>query len=166
MENAMAYLKHWRRLTMVAVLAAVAAAGVFAASDRRLPTYNTADGLAVGGYDPVSYFPEGGGQPQLGDARWTAERDGRHYRFVSEANRATFLATPERFEPQYGGWCAYAVAHGYKYEVDPKSYLVAGNRLMLFYRGDKGDARAAFEQEGVGPGVKRADANWPSLAAK
>jgi len=162
----MIHPKQWH-VALAAILLAVAGALAFAVTDRSLPMHNTtADGLAIGGYDAVSYFPEGGGEPRLGDARWTAMRDGRRYHFASAANRDRFLAAPERFEPQYGGWCAYAVAHDYKYAVDPRSYLIAGDRLMLFYRGDKGDARAAFEQEGVEAGVRRADANWPALAAK
>jgi YHS domain-containing protein len=155
----------WKILVPLAVIAIV---GVLAAGRlflRERPTFNLDEGgLAMSGYDPVSYFPEGGGRPQVGDARFEAERDGRRYRFASEANRERFLSSPERYEPAFGGWCTYAVAHGYKFEVDPESYLVEGDRLLLFYRGTLGDARGEFEKEGVAAGVRQADANWPGLA--
>jgi hypothetical protein len=153
-----------RTVAGVALVLGVAAAGTVAWLERARPGYDTGtDGLALGGYDPVAYQPEGGGQPRLGDPRWTADHDGRRYRFSSEANRDRFVADPVRYEPQYGGWCAYAVAHGYKFEVDPERYLVEDGRLLLFYGGVFGDARAEFEKEGVAAGVRHADANWASL---
>jgi len=159
-----------RRRKVVTVVAAVVAVLVLAAVagmaylNRSRPAFNVAaDGVALSGYDPVSYFAEGGGQPRPGEAAITAEHQGRRYRFVSTENRDRFVADPQRFEPQYGGWCAYAVANGYKFEVDPESYMIADDRLLLFYRGMLGDARGEFEKEGVDGGVQKADANWPKL---
>lgn len=148
----------------VAVAGMLLAGGFFAYMNRPRPAFNAANGLALSGYDPVSYFPEGGGTPRPGDPGFTAVHEGREYRFLSEGNRARFQAAPERYEPQFGGWCAYAVANGYKFEVDPESYLLTDGRLLLFYRGILGDARAEFEKEGVEEGLARADANWPALA--
>jgi hypothetical protein len=148
-------------VVLVLVIAGVAA---MAYLGRARPAYNVgADGVALGGFDPVSYFAEGGGTPLRGDPALTAEHEGRRYRFASAANRDRFVADPERFEPAYGGWCSYAVANGYKFEVDPESYLVADGRLLLFYRGMLGDARTEFEKEGVAAGVTKADGNWPAL---
>jgi YHS domain-containing protein len=139
-------------------------AGLAGWSQRPRPAYLLdADQVALMGYDPVSYFPEGGADPEPGQPALTASHEGRTYRFTREENRARFLAAPERYEPEYGGWCAYAVAHGYKYEVDPESYLVVDDRLLLFYRGAMGDAKAEFEREGVPQGVAQADTNWPTL---
>lgn len=120
-------------------------------------------GLMLDGFDPVSYFPEGGGAPQRGLPALAVTREGRRYVFASEKHRDLFVAAPSRYEPQFGGWCAYAVAHGYKFEVDPESYLVEEDRLFLFYRGLLGDARTEFEKEGRADGIKRADGNWPAL---
>jgi hypothetical protein len=149
----------------------IAGAAATAYLGRARPAYNVgADGVALGGFDPVSYFAEDGeygedGEgPRRGDPAITAEHEGRRYRFASPANRDRFVADPARYEPAYGGWCAYAVANGYKFEVDPESYLVADGRLLVFYRGMLGDARAELEKEGVANGVRKADANWPSLA--
>lgn len=153
-----------RILGLAAIAAALVVAGGYAWMGRPRPAFNTTDGLALSGYDPVSYFPEAGGRPQRGDPAWTWEHEGRRYRFASEANRERFRAAPERYEPAYGGWCAWAVANGYKFEVDPESHLVADGRLLLFYRGVLGDARAEFEKAGVPEGMARADRHWPALA--
>lgn len=154
-------------LGLAATAATLVLAGFAATAylGRARPAYNLGAGdVAVGGYDPVSYFAEGGGTPRPGDPSLTAEHEGRRYRFASAANRERFVADPARYEPAYGGWCAYAVAHGYKFEVDPESYMIEDGRLLLFYRGMLGDARTEFEKEGVTDGLRNADANWPGLA--
>src|ERR1051326_871362 len=112
-------------MAAVAATIVVAGGGLFAYLGRDRPAYNvSADGVAISGYDPVSYFPEGGGRPRRGDPGFTVVRQGRTYRFASDANRDAFARDPERFEPQFGGWCAYAVANGYKFEVDPESFRI------------------------------------------
>jgi len=149
------------------VLGGLVAAGMGATAylGRARPAHNVGtDGLALSGYDPVSYFPEGGGTPAVGEPSLQAEHEGRRYRFASSANRDRFVADPARYEPAYGGWCTYAVANGYKFEVDPESYLIEDGRLLLFYRGMLGDARAELGKEGVTDGVRKADGNWPALA--
>jgi YHS domain-containing protein len=154
------------RIAAAALGAVVLVVGALAAVTflrERGPVNAGTDGVMLGGFDPVSYFPEGGGMPRRGDPRFAAARDGRVYRFASDENRVRFEATPGRYEPEFGGWCAYAVANGYKFEVDPESYLVDGGRLFVFYRGMLGDARAEFEKEGRARGIEQADANWPSL---
>src|SRR3954470_18044762 len=80
------------------------------------------DRLALQGYDPVSYF--GTPRPSKGSDQITAERDGVVYRFSSSDNRDRFLADPGKYLPQYGGWCATAMAQGKKVEVDPRNYRV------------------------------------------
>lgn len=151
-------------LATAAGLLALAAGVSLLWMGRDRPAWNTgADGLVLSGYDPVSYFPEGGAAPRPGDPSLAAAHEGRRYHFASEANRERFLADPARYEPRYGGWCAYAVAHDYKFEADPTSYLVVDDRLLVFYRGMLGDAKASFQEEGVSLGVRAADANWLRL---
>jgi YHS domain-containing protein len=65
--------------------------------------------LAIEGYDAVAYFPEGGGQPKSGDAALQVEHGGVLYRFATAAHRDLFLKDPARYEPAFGGWCAYAM---------------------------------------------------------
>jgi hypothetical protein len=60
--------------------------------------------------------------------------DGVNYRFASEQNRQLFKASPSKYEPQYGGWCAYAMgANGEKVEVDPETFKIIDGKLYLFY---------------------------------
>lgn len=91
--------------------------------------------LAVLGYDVVSYFPEGGSHPVPGDPSLRAELDGVVYTFSTPEHRATFLASPGRFQPAYGGWCAHAMADGgRKVIIHPENYLLTRGRLFLFYK--------------------------------
>ena len=121
-----------------------------------------ANPAGLDGYDPVSYFQ---GPPQRGNAAITAEHDGVTYRFLSEANRERFLASPERYAPQYGGWCATAVSEGTTAEVDPLSYTIADGRLFVFYRGPLGDLRPLWK-ENEQERQANADRNWPTMAGR
>ena len=99
-------------------------------------------GLAVQGYDPVSYFD---GAPVAGDAAVTAEHGGATYRFASEENKAKFEASPEAFAPAFGGYCATGVHHGRLVPVDPEDYLVdKAGRLLLFFKNEEVDTREAW----------------------
>jgi YHS domain-containing protein len=94
---------------------------------------NIADsGLALDGYDPVSYFTQG--KAVDGKSEIALTLHGVIYRFSSVQNRELFKAHPEKYEPQYGGWCAYAMgAKGEKVEVDPETFKIADGKLYLFY---------------------------------
>jgi YHS domain-containing protein len=118
--------------------------------------------LALQGYDPVSYFPLGGGKPKKGLAAITLEHDGVRYRFASEAHRELFRASPSRYEPQYGGWCAYAMASGEKVEVDPQSFLVTEGKLTLFFKAWYADTRAKWLKDEKGLRAQ-ADRAWKAL---
>ncbi len=92
---------------------------------------NSEAGLALEGYDPVSYFQEG---PVEGNPEITAEYGKVDYRFASRENREAFVRDPGRYLPQYGGWCAYAMGlDGQRVEVDPETYKIKDGRLYLFY---------------------------------
>jgi hypothetical protein len=160
--------KHWwRAAALGALLILLLGGGLVGYLNRERPGANASgDGLALQGFDPVSYFPEGGGVPLEGDPARTAEHAGLRYQFASDENRARFLQFPTRYEPAFGGWCTYAVAHGYKFEVDPRSFRIENDRLHLFYDGMFGDARAEFEKEGVTEGLRHAEVNWTELAAE
>jgi hypothetical protein len=122
------------------------------------------ENVAAAGYDPVSYFPEGGGQPAKGLISVTEERNGVTYRFASESTREIFRGNPGRYEPQYGGWCAWAIgAINKRVDVDPESYVVRGDRLYLFFRDAKLDTRAMWLKDEKAL-TEKADANWPVLS--
>lgn len=93
------------------------------------------DGLAIQGYDPVSYFEEGGGTPLAGLDDFQVTLGKTKYYFASKENKALFEADPTRYEPAYGGWCAYAMGlEGEKVKINPKSFTITDGRLCLFYK--------------------------------
>lgn len=125
-------------------------------------------GVALSEYDAVSYFQPTG--PLKGNVKFQTSHDGAVYFFANEANKQKFLKTPERFVPQFGGWCAYAVADSKsKVEVDPKSFLIQDGRLLLFYNGFFGNTRKKWQEtkgKDAATFLKEADKNWPDLKDK
>ena len=104
-------------------------------------------GLAIEGYDPVAYFPEGGSSPKKGKREISYGYRGVTYRFANADNRERFKRTPARYEAAYGGWCAYAMADGKQVEVDPESYLIQDGRLMLFYKSFFNDTKKKWSKK-------------------
>lgn len=97
----------------------------------RIKNYNVSKGLALQGYDAVSYFS---GKPLQGSNNYATVYKGITYRFSSAANLETFKKAPQNYEPQYGGWCAYAMGkYGDKVEVDPETFKIINGKLYLFY---------------------------------
>ncbi len=125
-----------------------------------LAEYNLDASLALDGYDPVSYFPEGGGSPKEGDPRYALRYRGVVYRFSSRTNRTRFEADPERYEPAYGGWCAWAMARGFRVRIDPQNYTLQDDRLRLFYRNPMMDTRAKWLRGTYGELAAAADKHW------
>jgi peroxiredoxin/YHS domain-containing protein len=122
--------------------------------------------LAISGYDPVAYFPEGGGKPLAGDAKLTTTVDGVTYRFASGAHRDLFVANPARYQPSYGGWCAWAMLDGEQVEVDPKSFIVKNDRLYLFYDGFLADTRSKWLKGDHTAESAKADGSWKKISGE
>jgi YHS domain-containing protein len=120
--------------------------------------FNTENGLALSGYDPVAYHKDA--RAVKGSTQLTATYKGIIYRFASAANRDLFLKNPARYEPAYGGWCAYAMgATGEKVEVDPETFEVRDGRLYLFYHSLFNNTLPKWQKDE--PNLQRkADANW------
>ena len=88
------------------------------------------DGVAIGGYDPVSYRQPDG--PVAGNADYSADYDGATYRFANEANLEIFLADPDRYVPAYSGFCAVTLALGRVTCPDYTNFQIEDDRLLLF----------------------------------
>lgn len=127
--------------------------------------YNTlGESVGLVGYDPVSYFSEGGGKPQKGSIKISLEHDGVTYRFASDEHLAAFKKSPEKYLPQYGGWCAWAVAElGKRVDVDPLSYEIRSGKLYVFYRDPGLDTRPLWTPKAEEL-IRKADSKWPALA--
>ena len=116
------------------------------------------DGAAIRGYDPVAYFTEQ--KPVRGLPAHRAEHKGSTFYFASQANRDAFTANPDKFAPQYNGFCAFGVAGGYKAAIDPAAFTIVQDKLYLNYNsGVQRQWRADV------PGfVAKADKSWPQVS--
>ncbi|HWV95551.1 MAG TPA: YHS domain-containing (seleno)protein [Xanthobacteraceae bacterium] len=114
-------------------------------------------GLAIGGIDPVAYFTEG--RAAAGKAELEASQAGAVWRFRNDHNREFFLAHPEIYGPQFGGYDPVDVARGVTVAGRPQFWLIAGQRLYLFAREDNRDAFAA-DPAAV---LREARQRWPGL---
>ena len=111
--------------------------------------------LAIDGYDPVAYFTEM--NPVKGQFR--ADYQGSTFHFATAAHRDAFTADPEKFVPQYGGYCAYGMAKGYKASIDPAAFTIVGDKLYLNY---SETVRSQWLTDIPGH-IRKADANWPEV---
>lgn len=120
------------------------------------PEVFTTGGVAIHGYDAVAYFTEG--RPVPGRRDLALKWQGAVWRFSSEANLQAFEMNPRRYAPQYGGYCAFALAQGAVAPTVPEAWAVHEGKLYLT---SSVSVRAKWAQDIAG-NVSRADANWPS----
>ena len=121
-------------------------------------------GVAIGGFDPVAYFPEGGGKAAKGFVQRGYKHGGVTYRFASDANRDRFVANPEKYLPAYNGWCAWAMAElNAKVDVEPTAFEVYKGKLYVFYDHADLNTRALWLKNPEGM-LTKANANWKSLS--
>ncbi len=115
-------------------------------------------GVAINGYDPVSYFL---GKPQKGKIKFNHE--GVVYQFVNEANLNLFKKSPTKYEPAFGGWCAYAMgAKAKKVDIDPKNYKIQNGVLFLFYKDFFSNTLDDWNKDEANL-KKKAELNWKKL---
>jgi YHS domain-containing protein len=138
----------------------------FAAEQPKLWYHNLRDGdLAAQGYDVVAYFD---GEATIGKARYKSRFNGLRYQFSNKANLKKFEADPERFVPQYGGWCAFAMGvdekrYGFapaRFACDPESFKIVDGKLYLFANLPNFDAKAVWDREDQAGMIQRGDAFW------
>ena len=116
------------------------------------------DGAAISGYDPVAYFRES--QPRQGSKDFSARHEGATYLFSSAANRDIFAAQPDKYAPQFGGYCAYGASRGYKAATDPKAFTITGDKLYLNYNQQVQDTWRA-DMPAL---LKKAEAQWQQVS--
>ena len=94
--------------------------------------FNLEKEYAIQGYDPVAYFTEN--KAVKGSKKFQTSYKGIPYLFSTEKNKDAFQANPEKYEPEYGGWCAYAMGlDGSKVKIDPETFKIKDGKLYLFY---------------------------------
>jgi len=110
----------------------------------RKRNFNLDMGVALKEFDPVSYFH---GKPAKGSSKFEYDYKGIIYYFANEANREEFKASPAKYEPAYGGWCAYTVGiTGERVKVDPTSYKISDGKLYLFYNFKSDNQKLKWEK--------------------
>ena len=129
-----------------------------AAAQSPIPAVNTDHGLAIKGYDPVSYFTTG--QPTPGLPQFSTSYRGAIYRFASAANRDRFVAAPDKFLPQYGGYCAFAIAQNTIADIDPDKWAIANGKLYL-NNNFLSQTLWSFDKSGY---IAKGDQYWPLMA--
>ena len=120
--------------------------------------------LAIKGYDPVAYFPEGGGKATKGKKDYELVHEGVTYRFANARNRDRFKHNPTRYEPAHGGWCSYAMITGDKTAPNPKTFIVKDDRLFLFYNALLGNTKKSWLKGDHDQQAGRADTRWERIA--
>jgi len=123
--------------------------------------FNQEKNIAIQGYDAVAYFTKG--KAIEGLKEFAAIADGITYYFSTAANKDLFLKDYKKYEPQYGGWCAYAMgANGEKVEVDPETFKIVGGKLYLFYHSFINNTLPKWNADEIALKIK-ADKNWTNI---
>ena len=135
---------------------------VFGQNDsKRISQYNLENKIAIQGYDPVAYFTNG--KAIKGKKEISASYQGVIYKFSSNQNKEVFLKKPSEYEPQYGGWCAYAMGNsGDKIEIDPETFKIINGKLYLFYNAYFNNTLKSWNKNEAALKIK-ADSNWKNI---
>ena len=118
--------------------------------------YNTR-GTAINGYDPVAYFLQN--KAVEGTDSYFTDWSGSKWKFISQANLDSFKIAPEKYTPQYGGYCAYGCSENHKAPTDPNAFTIVGNKLYLNY---SLKVKEFWLKDSSGK-IKAADGYWPAL---
>ena len=119
--------------------------------------FNSTDGIAIKGYDAVAYFMLQKAMP--GDKTYTYNWSGSHWQFSSQANLDSFKLSPEKYAPQYGGFCAYGCSANHLSPTEPNAWTIVDNKLYLNYNMKVKD----MWLKDTTNLIKKADSLWPSL---
>ncbi len=119
-----------------------------------------APGLAIHGFDVVAYFTKA--KPTQGNAKFATVYKNATYRFASKENLETFKKNPAKYEPAYGGYCAYGVSVGAKFDGDPRYWKIVDGKLYLNL--DAGIQKTWLKD--ISGAITKANANWPKLRDK
>lgn len=139
-------------------LACVLFVGAFAPALAAAQPFNTnGTSLAIGGYDPVAYFTDR--RARQGSADHEHRWGGATWRFATAEHLAAFRANPSRYAPQFGGYCAYAMARGDAVRIDPQAWSVVGGKLYLNY---SRDIRSRWNED-RDDYIRRARDQWPRV---
>ncbi|WP_462252796.1 YHS domain-containing (seleno)protein [Ekhidna sp.] len=153
-----------KKLSILTLALAIAVACSSGSDEPKDETFNVG-GVAIDGYDPVAYFEQGAAKKGVEEE--SVNHNGLTYYFSSTKNRLLFQESPEKYLPEYGGWCAYAIAESStKMEPDPTMWQIEDGKLQLFYddwmTNLTGSLKDEWNENPKEYKVK-ADGNWESM---
>ena len=147
---------------IVTILALFLVVSSFAQNEaKRLSLYNLENKIAIQGFDPVAYFKQS--KAIKGKKEISTTYQGVIYYFSSQSNKDAFTKNPASFEPQFGGWCAYAMgSSGDKVEINPETFKILDGKLYLFYNAYFNNTLKSWNKDEVNL-KKKADTNWKKI---
>lgn len=126
---------------------------------QKASVFNT-NGTAIHGYDPVAFFTEN--KPEKGEEQFSYQWQDVNWLFVSKENLESFKAKPEKYAPQYGGYCAYGTAAGHKAPTETDTWTIVGNKLYFNYNKNVKTLWLKDQKNFI----EKADKNWPGIKDK
>ncbi len=154
-------MKIIRRISVFAI--ALAFSGLAFAQDKKSNNIDDSK-IALQGYSPVSYLDLG--LAQRGTKQYKSVYKDIAYYFTSAEQKSTFDKNPEKFMPQYGGFCAFGVYAGAKFRVDPTKFIVSNDKYYLFLNDVEVDAKQLWLEKRESELVRTANNNWKTLRSK
>ena len=149
-----------KKLILLALIALTTAA--LGQPQKRTANLNLEKGLAIQGYDPVAYFTQK--KAVKGKASIAATYEGVTYHFSSQSHKDLFLKNPSSYEPQYGGWCAFAMGdYGEKVEINPETFKILDGKLYLFYNAYFNNTLKSWNKDEANL-RRKADTNWKKIS--
>ncbi len=121
------------------------------------PVNHDRSGVANQGYDPVAYFTDS--KPVKGLAQFAYSWNGANWQFSSAEHRDLFMKSPDRYAPQFGGYCTYGVSKNHTVDIDPEAWKIIEGKLYLNY---SKSVQREFLKDPAGD-IQRAEQNWPNL---
>ncbi len=150
-----------KKLALALFVALLSATTFAQTAAKRTAEFNLENKVAIQGYDPVTYFTQK--KAVKGKATITTTYEGITYNFASQADKDLFLKNPAQYEPQYGGWCSYAMgAKGEKVEIDPETFKIVDGKLNLFYNAFFNNTLKTWNKDEANLKAK-ADTNWKKI---
>jgi YHS domain-containing protein len=122
--------------------------------------YFNNNGIAINGYDPVAFFTENAAME--GSKQYSYEWNGTTWQFKNAANRDSFKSNPEKYAPQFGGYCAYGMSENHKAPTEPQAFTIVDNKLYLNYNME---VLKMWRKDTKGR-ITKAEMNWKSLKDK
>jgi YHS domain-containing protein len=146
-----------RKIIGIMVLAFITNQSIAQNTAARIKNFNIKKNVAIEGYDPVSYFD---GKPLEGKASISYVHNEVTYHFANQTNLQKFKLSPEKYEPAYGGWCAYAMGEtGEKVKIDPETFKIVDGMVNLFYNFRGNNTLKDWDKNEKALKVK-SDQNW------